>query len=65
MVSHDKDCVFCKIVSGEIHSFKVYEDEEFIAVLDINPNTEGATVLMSKGHYSPYIVALDEEIYRL
>jgi histidine triad (HIT) family protein len=61
MPKQHSNCVFCKIVKGELHSFKVYEDEEFLAVLDINPNTEGTTVLMSKQHYPSYIIDLDEE----
>jgi len=61
--THDPNCVFCKIVKGELHSYKVYEDEEYLAVLDINPNTEGATILMSKEHMHPYIVNASDEVY--
>lgn len=57
------DCVFCKIVSGEIPSFKVYEDEEFLAFLDINPNTCGMTVLITKKHYHSYVFDLPDDIY--
>ena len=31
------DCIFCKIIKGEIPSVKVYEDEEFIVIKDVNP----------------------------
>jgi len=61
---HDPNCVFCKIIRQEIPSFKVYEDEEFLAILDINPNTEGATVLISKAHYPSDIVTIDENVYK-
>lgn len=44
------DCIFCKIVRGEIPSEKVYEDSEFIAFLDINPVTKGHTLLIPKIH---------------
>ncbi len=43
-------CIFCKIVSGEIPSFKVYEDEKVYAFADINPITEGHTLIIPKAH---------------
>jgi len=46
-----KNCVFCKIVSGEIPCWKVYEDESFLAFLDINPFVEGHTLVIPKKHY--------------
>lgn len=46
-----KDCIFCKIVKGEIPSLKVYEDVNFMAFLDINPNTKGHTLVVPKTHY--------------
>ncbi len=57
------DCIFCKIVAGEIPSFKVYEDENHLAFLDINPNTRGQTVLVTKKHYSSYTFELSEDVY--
>ena len=42
------DCVFCKIVKGEIPSYKVYEDESFLAFLDINPLNPGHTLVIPK-----------------
>jgi len=44
------DCIFCKIVAGKIPSAKVYEDENVIAILDINPVSEGHTLVISKNH---------------
>lgn len=46
-----KHCPFCKIVTGEIPSQKVYEDEHFVAILDINPGANGHTILIPKSHY--------------
>ena len=46
-----KDCIFCKIVKGEIPSHKVYEDENFLAFLDINPQSPGHTQVIPKKHY--------------
>ena len=44
------DCVFCAIAAGEIPSFKVYEDDLVLAYLDINPFTEGHTLVIPKDH---------------
>lgn len=44
------DCIFCKIVKGEIPSFKVYEDERVYAFADINPLSEGHTLIIPKAH---------------
>ncbi|PJE69080.1 HIT family protein, partial [Candidatus Shapirobacteria bacterium CG10_big_fil_rev_8_21_14_0_10_38_14] len=41
----DKDCIFCKIVKGEIPCHKVYEDDDFLAFLDIAPFVEGHTLI--------------------
>ena len=47
----DKDCLFCKIVAGEIPADKVFEDEDFIAVIDIKPVNLGHVLLLPKKHY--------------
>ena len=47
----DLSCIFCKIVRGEIPSYKVYEDENFLAFLDINPQSPGHTQVVTKKHY--------------
>src|SRR3989338_10015665 len=44
------DCIFCKIVAGEIPSFKVYEDERIVAFLDIRPVNPGHTLIVPKTH---------------
>lgn len=46
-----EECIFCKIVKGEIPSYKVYEDENFLAFLDINPLNPGHTLVIPKKHY--------------
>lgn len=45
------DCIFCKIVKGEIPSYKVYEDENFLAFLDINPQSPGHVQVIPKNHF--------------
>jgi histidine triad (HIT) family protein len=44
------DCVFCKIINGEIPSYKVYEDDIVVAFLDINPFSTGHTLIVPKVH---------------
>ena len=44
------DCVFCKIIKGEIPSYKVYEDDIVMAFLDINPLSPGHTLIIPKIH---------------
>ena len=45
------ECVFCRIVARGIPSNRVYEDDMFVAVLDINPINPGHTLIISKEHY--------------
>ena len=45
------DCIFCKIISGEIPSCKIHEDDEFLAILDIAQFTEGHTIVIPKEHF--------------
>ena len=56
------DCLFCKIVAGEIPSFQVWEDQDHLAFLTIFPNTDGVTVVIPKAHYSSYLFAQDDEV---
>ena len=48
---HDSDCIFCKIINGEIPSAKVYEDDNVYAFLDISQVTKGHTLVIPKEHY--------------
>jgi len=45
-----EDCIFCKIINGEIPSFKVYEDDQVLAFMDINPISPGHTLIIPKNH---------------
>ncbi len=51
------DCIFCKIIKGEIPSSKVYEDESFIAILDISPANKGHTLVIPKEHIETFLDA--------
>lgn len=45
------DCIFCKIVAGDVPSSKVYEDDEVLAFLDITQVTKGHTLVIPKQHH--------------
>jgi histidine triad (HIT) family protein len=47
----EKDCVFCKIIKGEVPSYKVYEDDGFMGILSIDPQSPGHTLVIPKQHY--------------
>lgn len=54
------DCIFCKIISEQIPSFKIREDEHFLAILDVFPNTKGQTLVIPKKHYDSDVFEMDE-----
>lgn len=58
-----EDCVFCKIAKGEIDSAKVFEDDKFLAILDLNPNTKGMTLVMPKSHFDSDAFLMPENDY--
>jgi len=57
-----RDCIFCKISSGDAKSFKIWEDDEHLAFLTPFPNTEGVTVVIPKSHQDSYVFNVDEEV---
>ena len=56
------NCIFCAIAAGEIPSFKVYEDEQVLAYLDINPFSKGHTLVIPKKHSSGLVDTDDETL---
>jgi len=58
---YDEDCIFCKIIKGEIPSYTVYEDDDVKAFLDISQGTPGHTLVIPKTHV-PDIFAYDSEL---
>jgi histidine triad (HIT) family protein len=54
------DCIFCKIINGDIPSYKIYEDENVLAFLDITQGTKGHTLVIPKKHVKN-VYELDEE----
>ncbi len=56
------DCIFCLIADGKIPSKKIYEDSKVLAFLDINPVTEGHTLVIPKTHYDTISQVPDPEL---
>lgn len=63
-MSRDPDCVFCKIVAGEIPSFTLFEDEATLAFMDINPANEGHALVIPKEHAVDLYSMSDEALAR-
>ena len=60
-----EDCIFCKIVNDEIPSNKVYEDDEILSFMDINPNNKGHCLVITKKHYETIIDIPENELKEL
>ena len=60
-----KDCLFCKIVRGEIPSHKVYEDDDVLAFLDISQVTKGHTLVIPKKHYDNFLATPQEVMHKV
>jgi diadenosine tetraphosphate (Ap4A) HIT family hydrolase len=58
-----ENCIFCKIAKGEIPAAKIWEDKNCMAFLDLNPNTKGMTLVITKQHYDSYLFDMPEGIY--
>ncbi len=54
------DCIFCKIIKGEIPSTKLYEDDEFIVIKDVNPQAPVHLLAIPKEHFAS-VAELDDE----
>lgn len=56
-----EDCIFCKIIKGEIPSKKIYEDDKVIVIMDINPSVDGHVLVIPKKHVQDYL-EMDNEL---
>lgn len=55
------DCIFCKIIAGEIPSKTVYEDDNYKAILDISPASKGHVIILPKNHADNIFEISDED----
>ena len=60
----EKD-VFCRIIDGEIPSYRLYEDDDVIAILDISQVTKGHTLVISKKHYENFLATPKEVMHKV
>ena len=58
----DPNCIFCRIVAGEVPSFKLYEDASTLAFMDINPANEGHCLVVAKIHFEDIYSAPQGEV---
>jgi histidine triad (HIT) family protein len=56
----DENCIFCKIVAGEIPSYKIFENDNFFGFLTIMPHTKGHMLLIPKNHTEDILSSSDE-----
>lgn len=59
-----ENCLFCKIVRGEVPCHKIWEDKKHLAFLSIFPNTKGFSVLIPKEHYPSYAFDLSDHVLK-
>lgn len=59
----DADCVFCKIVNGDLPATRVFEDDRVLAFLDIGPIAKGHTLVIPKIHVDPITSAGDAVLH--
>lgn len=57
----EENCIFCKIIAGEIPSTAVYEDDDFKAILDVNPAARGHVIIIPKKHAANIYELEDED----
>jgi histidine triad (HIT) family protein len=58
----DTDCVFCKIVAGQMPCFKLLEDDNALAIMDIYPANDGHCLVLTKEHY-PTLFDISDEAF--
>lgn len=56
------NCIYCKIVKGDLPSTKVFESENFITIKDIHPKVDGHSLVISKKHYGNFM-EMPSELY--
>jgi histidine triad (HIT) family protein len=57
------ECIFCKIAEGKLLSYKILEDKEHLAFLDIYPIVKGQTLVITKKHFDSYQFDLSDDVY--
>ncbi|MCH5171270.1 MAG: HIT family protein [Erysipelotrichales bacterium] len=61
----ENNCIFCKIVNGDIPCAKIYEDDDVLAFLDISQTTVGHTLVISKKHYDNFLATPKDIMHKV
>lgn len=64
VINMEKD-IFCKIIDGEIPCYKLYEDDDVLAFLDISQVTKGHSLVISKKHYDNFLTIPKSEMHKV
>ncbi len=59
------ECLFCKIINGEVPSYKLYEDDQVIVIMDAYPNVDGHTLIIPKKHYDSLMDIPDDLVIHI
>ncbi len=59
----NKNCIFCKIIEGKVPAVKIWEDKDYLVMLDANPINPGHTLLIPKEH-EDYIFDISDDKYK-
>ena len=60
-----ENCIFCKIIKGEIPSTKIYEDDDMLIIKDVNPQAQIHYLLLPKEHYANIVEMSDAQAQTL
>ncbi len=61
----DEHCIFCRMVAGDVHCHRLYEDEHCLAFLDHSPASPGHTLIITKRHYDDLFTAEASDVARV
>ncbi len=59
------ECLFCKIINGEVPTFKLYEDDLVMVIMDAYPNVDGHTLIIPKKHYDTLMDIPDDLVIHI
>ncbi len=59
------ECLFCKIINGEVPTYKLYEDDEVMVIMDAYPNVDGHTLIIPKKHYDTFMDLPDDLVVHI
>lgn len=61
-MDRDPNCLFCKIIAGELPAQRIYEDDQTIAIMDINPATRGHLLVLPRNHSTDLTTIAPEDL---